>query len=623
MSELHRIISLLDRYAATNIKPLTIKFDQILKFIAYSSHLKDDILLVQPSSYTLTQLPILSPAIELFLSGVCKIPVQCICEFWSALADIAWNTKLQFTSSDPSFYAAYKTFGHVRGIAYQTISPPSHYCMNTSCPRFQRMMLKKCEVHKAALFTVGVLSTTECDVNYHHNFRVFKGQRIYHDTLPDIIQVGEHQFVERKLINLWISMMLLAWTSATNCARMFNISIANDDLPAWQFNLSLTSEHVFDGFTILCLLEDCLLQNRTLVVPHGGAARDRFTEPVCLRNKRFRLCSQPELFHHCRKCTRTYKDPLRKVSVVVIDGVTVGHPCCGFPNCKVPLDNNRHRFCPEHLNLNSVCAIIGCSNPVIPGKCCCVVREHQAIEELKERYERAHLAHPDDSIGNEVTSINEIVEDDEEQTFEPSNDGQPLPVTANSQTTTRKLRIRAQFGRRRTHNEQLFVAPCGMIIARETFFYAEALYSVIEMIKRTYRLPSTMPDHIFFDNNCSIAKIVKNDPVFQNVGLTVDVFHFKCKHSEEDRFCRENCDPSKYPELVGEDGKPWYFNSSIAEQTNAWLGGYQAICREMSAHRYNFFLDEMIRRRNIMTKEKLVKENCDPKMWPLPAGFSG
>jgi len=129
-----------------------------------------------------------------------------------------------------------------------------------------------------------------------------------------------------------------------------------------------------------------------------------------------------------------------------------------------------------------------------------------------------------------------------------------------------------------------------------------------------------MPDHIFFDNNCSIAKIVKNDPVFKNVGLTVDVFHFKCKHSEEDRFCQENCDPSKYPELLGEDGKAWYFNSSIAEQTNAWLGGYQAICREMTTHRYNFFLDEMIRCRNIMTKEKLVKEKCKPKMWPLPAG---
>ena len=214
--------------------------------------------------------------------------------------------------------------------------------------------------------------------------------------------------------------------------------------------------------------------------------------------------------------TFTYReeDPLRKVSVVVIDGVTVGHPCCGVPNCKVPLDNNRHRlvfncqlstidsnlmveleflwnrFCPDHLNLNSTCAIIGCSNQVIPGRRCCFYQEHQAIEtvhndrgqarfQLKERYECAHLAHPDDSVGNEVTSINEIVEDDEEQSFEPSNNGQPIPVIPNSDAAARKPRIRAQFGRRRTHNEQLFVAPCGMIIARETFFFAEALYSVI------------------------------------------------------------------------------------------------------------------------------------------------
>jgi len=115
MSELHQIVSLLDRYA-TNNQPLTITFDQILRFIAYSSRLKDDILLVQPASYTLMQPPILSPAIELFLSGACEIPLPCIPDFWLALADIAWTTKLQFTSSDPSFQAAYKVFGHVRGI---------------------------------------------------------------------------------------------------------------------------------------------------------------------------------------------------------------------------------------------------------------------------------------------------------------------------------------------------------------------------------------------------------------------------------------------------------------------------------------------------------------------------
>ena len=42
-----------------------------------------------------------------------------------------------------------------------------------------------------------------------------------------------------------------------------------------------------------------------------------------------------------------------------------------------------------------------------------------------------------------------------------------------------KKKVRAQFGRKRTHNEQIIVAPCGMIMARETFFGAEAVSSVV------------------------------------------------------------------------------------------------------------------------------------------------
>jgi len=34
-------------------------------------------------------------------------------------------------------------------------------------------------------------------------------------------------------------------------------------------------------------------------------------------------------------------------------------------------------------------------------------------------------------------------------------------------------KIRAVFGRRRTHNEQIMVHPCGIIVARRTFFGSE------------------------------------------------------------------------------------------------------------------------------------------------------
>ncbi len=90
------------------------------------------------------------------------------------------------------------------------------------------------------------------------------------------------------------------------------------------------------------------------------------------------------------------------------------------------------------------------------------------------------------------------------------------------------------------------------------------------------------------------------------------MFHFKCKHSERDAFCQENCNPAAYPELLGIDGQQWYFNSSVAEQTNVWLCGYLAICWEMEVQHYNFFPDEMVRRRNVSTIKKLRLNGAEP-----------
>ena len=158
-------------------------------------------------------------------------------------------------------------------------------------------------------------------MNYHHNYRVHKGQRIYYDTIPEILQIGEHQFAELKLVNMWVMMMLLSWTSATNCARIYNLGISGyrDGVrqlaDRWQFSMEVTSDQVYDAFTILSLLEDCQLQNLTFIVPHGGSAKDRFTEAVCARNNRFWLTSQPVLLHFCNKCTRFYKGTFSRLPI--------------------------------------------------------------------------------------------------------------------------------------------------------------------------------------------------------------------------------------------------------------------------------------------------------------------
>ena len=100
----------------------------------------------------------------------------------------------------------------------------------------------------------------ECQTNYHHNFQVKVGIRTYYSGIPAFIQIGEHQFAEKRLIQLWISQMLVSWcviyvfhnslidfatcrTSATNCARLYNLSLSDTVPPSdWAFGFSVTAD---------------------------------------------------------------------------------------------------------------------------------------------------------------------------------------------------------------------------------------------------------------------------------------------------------------------------------------------------------------------------------------------
>jgi hypothetical protein len=69
---------------------------------------------------------------------------------------------------------------------------------------------------------------------------------------------------------------------------------------------------------------------------------------------------------------------------------------------------------------------------------------------------------------------------------------------------------------------------------------------------------------------------------------------------------------------MDEDGK-WYFNTSVAEQVNVWFGGYHSMVREMLPVKYDFFLDEMIRLRNIQTVAALKAAGHHPYHAPPPS----
>ncbi|KAA1474355.1 hypothetical protein DENSPDRAFT_840923 [Dentipellis sp. KUC8613] len=560
-------------------------------------------------------------------------PPSCLC--WGLFRDEIWasdNPCVQAVDLGPDeIKQLYQTYGHPVGITYRSLYPPNVYCTSEGCRR-ATIHLTKATSQQILLYTIseGVIQTyhthlycEHCKISYFNNYAVADGIRTYYASeIPEYLQIGEHRYVERRLINYWILQMLVS-VSASSCARIYNegLQVGPSD-PLWQFSSTIRTEEVWDAFTLLCLLDDAERQHAMLHVPHTGEQHQRFTDAVKERNSRIELLGQAEHDHYCDRCTHFYDpDPssetptMSKVSAAVVDGITLGHPRCAVSDpevCMNELSSTRNRFCNEHLSKDSECSVVNCKKPAVEGKRTCSEPLHEAAErryvdggqarfQLKHRLQRQKLAHlkrmePDDSDEGD-----DLVEEQQGQAGEEGQaEKEKLP--------------RAQFGRKRTHNEQIIVAPCGMIIARATFYNSETPSAVVAMLQRVYPDRRTRPNHIIFDNNCLLSKLVKNDPDFDNIGLTVDVFHFTCKHKVSDHWCQSYCNPADFPELKNADGS-WHFNSSIAEQTNVWLGGYYAMLKEMTASRYNFFLDEMILRRNRTTRANLEKSGMSPQNW--------
>jgi hypothetical protein len=59
----------------------------------------------------------------------------------------------------------------------------------------------------------------------------------------------------------------------------------------------------------------------------------------------------------------------------------------------------------------------------------------------------------------------------------PANTTDPACPASKDPSGNRK--IRALFGRRKTHNEQIIVRPCGVIVARATFFGSETVTQTV------------------------------------------------------------------------------------------------------------------------------------------------
>lgn len=101
------------------------------------------------------------------------------------------------------------------------------------------------------------------------------------------------------------------------------------------------------------------------------------------------------------------------------------------------------------------------------------------------------------------------------------------------------------------------------------------------------------PQYLIYDNGCSLSKYVSNvasqkfklvserSYILLNTKIVVDRFHFS-KHSENNKYCKEKCNPDDYDQLKN-------VNTEACEQTNYWLSGYKHATKHMNDINFYFF----------------------------------
>jgi hypothetical protein len=144
-----------------------------------------------------------------------------------------------------------------------------------------------------------------------------------------------------------------------------------------------------------------------------------------------------------------------------------------------------------------------------------------------------------------------------------------------------------------------------------------------DFLMKVFPTKASMPDVLFYDNNCSLYNFIANrrdiEEHFSRTALVVDVFHHRKHHDANDTTCQLHCNPTAFPQLYDEETRKWTFNSSACEQTNAWVNNFHGMVREMLPVRYEFFLDEVIKERNRWLVKELEKKGQRPHVIPAEA----
>ncbi|KDQ10250.1 hypothetical protein BOTBODRAFT_178283 [Botryobasidium botryosum FD-172 SS1] len=557
-----------------------------------------------------------------FLSNALGKGLQTISYLWNTLGPSvpALDGALRASKEE---IALLHTYGWDQGLSYRDFYSPYTVCPDRACPRFGQPLAVPLK-YKATLFTLregalpvfcNSLICQGCSTRYYHSYKVQKKAeiptRVYYDNAaaPEVFQVTMHHFMESALLELFVNQMVFMW-------RVFGLKLCSDTderdpndfstwTPSgWPSTLRLSPELVSDGFFLYSLLLHHAEKGTSLTLPEyisgsdelGTTQRARLDIALAARNAATAGTGQEHWGHACTICCKSFENlegNMVKMHAAVSDGTALRRFCCAVPNCRNPLSSQRQHWCPEHMDtLVDLCVINGCTSRREPSHQTCGATAHRAAEDAHSARQQAFF---------QLSAQAKAVEKGE---YYYNKGDADTPKTEGHQ-------VKGQFTRNRTHNEQIIIRPCGIIVSRETFYHSESLPAVREFVKRTFPTLDLMPEYFFYDNNCNLRAYLEGagdlDGHWQYTATPVDVFHHANKHKVTDVYCQRHCNPAAFPELTDTQGN-WIFNTSIAEQTNVWLGKFKAVVRDMEAVHYDFFLDEMIKRKNRHTLAGLLQK---------------
>ncbi|EGG07887.1 uncharacterized protein MELLADRAFT_85187 [Melampsora larici-populina 98AG31] len=301
----------------------------------------------------------------------------------------------------------------------------------------------------------------------------------------------------------------LAHVSIYNLVTIYNSchklsEEASNHFAAETFKPTLSDHCCTTALDVHRLLRQFNLRKRMMSVPNSGGSRHRFREPKLNVLTWTELEGSPYIDHMCSECTEIINDP--RVTggglAIAMDGITIGHPRCSAtkeqlilinpsdnnpPPCTIMLDTPKDRYCAVHTPLlGKLCHAQPCTRDAIGNTKACNLPEHQEallIRSEKTRRSLAALAFnqrtgaklPEDptaALNADTDAFNEdalIERDESDRTHEAGRDGEE---------TSRPAGKKPFCSNAKTHNDMLFVATCGITLARETMYRAESVILV-------------------------------------------------------------------------------------------------------------------------------------------------